>query len=214
MQPDGSFEVEEIVVSSKTGLIKDEKDTYIFPDYARDLTIINDTRNSDLIDFCEACIKLKLNTLVLCERVAHVYWLSGLFKKRGITRFQFITGQDTLKCRIKAKEEFADSKIDILIASSIFDEGEDLKNIGAVALAGIGQSMVKQVQRIGRGVRRKEGTNLCPIWFPVDTDNKFSKSHSISRLEYLDASHVTNNQVEGEWYPYLKELMKETAHLS
>ena len=194
MNEDGSFTEKEILVSSIDGLTKDEEDIIIFPDYSRDSVIVDEQRNNDLYSFVEACVEYGRNVVILCERVAHVFYLLGFIKKKESNlSVKTIIGKNKVSERNKVKDEFAEGKINILIASSIFDEGEDIKNVGAVALAGCGCSLVRQVQRIGRGVRRKSDMkNICPVWFPVDTKNKYSKSHSLQRLEFLDKSEVSS----------------------
>ena len=83
----------------------------------------------------------------------------------------------------------------------------DISNVGAVALAAGGSSMVRLVQRIGRGVRKKNDvSNFCPIWFPIDPSNKFCKQHSLERLDYLDRCHIKSEEVNKNWLDTLKEL--------
>lgn len=211
MQEDGTFEVKNTTISSNKGVQKDDNDIIIFPEYKRDSIIINDTRNLDLMDFILACTKMGRSVVVLCERVAHVYYLYGFLKERINLKIGCIVGKHKVSERNEMKNRFAHGDLEILIASSIFDEGEDIKNVGAVALAGGGESMVRQIQRIGRGVRKKtEVSNWCPIWFPVDTENRYVKEHSIQRLEYLDRSEVSSHEAGTEsWDEILIEFEKK-----
>ena len=75
MNEDGSFTEKEILVSSIDGLTKDEEDIIIFPDYSRDSVIVDEQRNNDLYSFVEACVEYGRNVVILCERVAHVFYL-------------------------------------------------------------------------------------------------------------------------------------------
>jgi superfamily II DNA or RNA helicase len=212
MDPNGDFEAVNLVIDSEDGMIKDKEDIILLPDYARDSIILNDKRNNDLSEFCIACLAVGRRIVVLCERVAHVYYLGKFLRDRSPKfKIESVHGQHRVSERLQLKKDFATEKIDILIASSIFDEGEDLQGVGAVALASGGSSLVRQVQRIGRGVRRKSGmSNWCPVWFPIDTNNKFSKGHSIDRLEYLDRAEVTAVEATGSWADILTRL--ETEH--
>jgi superfamily II DNA or RNA helicase len=199
---------ETTVLVGKNGLVKDESDVLILPDYARDVSILKEDRNNDLLNFCKECVNRNRSVLVLCSRVAQVFYLLGFFKKQKCQfKTQCLCGLDSLEKRNNLKRSFSSGEFDVLLASSIFDEGEDVPNVGAVALAGEGSSMVRQVQRIGRGVRKKnKSSNWCPVWFPVDTYHSFGKEQSLHRLEYLGLSQVSSYEVTKDWSSTMNEL--------
>lgn len=174
-------------------------------EYARDSLILDLDRTYDMMSFCRECVKQGRNVIVLCERVAQVLYVYGLFKKEF--KVAYVHGESPLKVRKLRKQQFSTGEFNVLIASSIFDEGEDVDNVGAVALASGGSSLVKLVQRIGRGVRRKSGMgNWIPIFCPVDSRNKYVKDHSIQRLDYLERAHITSELAVGPWEPFLTDL--------
>lgn len=186
--------------------VLDDGSRLLYPEYARDAIILNEDRNADIQGFVEACNAIDRNVLVVCERVAQVYLLNQRFKKAGF-RCDYLFGAHSTNVRDEKKEKFERGEITVLVAGSILDEGEDIQNVGAVVLASGGAPLVRQIQRIGRGVRRKKGIkNWCPVWVSLDSRNRFERDASISRLENLDRAGVSSCEVVGAWLPFLKEL--------
>jgi superfamily II DNA or RNA helicase len=206
IDPEGNTTPGHVQIHPENGMIPPAGGfNFLLQEYARDSLILDLDRTYDMLGFCREAIKRGRNTIVLCERVSQVMFLFGLAKKDGFN-VSYVHGDSDLKTRNRVKEQFGKGEINLLIASSIFDEGEDVENVGAVALASGGSSLVKLVQRIGRGVRKKVGGNWVPIFCPVDARNKYVKDHSIQRLEYLERAHITSEIAVGPWGGYLDEL--------
>lgn len=190
-----------------------EEDHVLFPDFGRDGILTMQSRIHDLMDFCRACLNIGRRTMVMVERVAQGYYLYGFLRKQF--RVKFIHGGHSDKERLAVQGEYERGELDILLVSTIFDEGIDAKNVGAVALAGGGSSIAKQTQRIGRGVRKKED-NWVPIWVPLDSINKFTIEHSEQRILNMDAHEVTqvdaghaNTLTSPAWDGILKWVKEE-----
>lgn len=94
----------------------------------------------------------------------------------------FIHGNSDIEHRTNTLHKFAQGELDILIASTIIDEGVDMKSIGCMVLAAGGKSMRQQLQRIGRGLRLNgiDGNRVMVFDFE-DKTNKFLLSHSKAR---------------------------------
>ena len=74
-----------------------------------------------------------------------------------------------------------------IIASTIFDEGVDIPEVGSLILAVGGKSTIKTLQRVGRALRPKKGENEVEIYDFIDWGNKYLLSHSRQRLQdYMD----------------------------
>jgi superfamily II DNA or RNA helicase len=67
-----------------------------------------------------------------------------------------------------------------IIASSIFDEGVDVRPLSALILAGSGKSQTRALQRIGRVIRSYEGKKDAIIIDFFD-DIKYMRKHSQAR---------------------------------
>jgi superfamily II DNA or RNA helicase len=81
-------------------------------------------------------------------------------------------------------EAFSKGQLDILIASTIIDEGVDMKSIGCMILAAGGKSLRQQLQRIGRGLRLNgiDGNSVMVFDF-FDATNKYLLEHSKQRIK-------------------------------
>src|SRR5699024_8946894 len=94
----------------------------------------------------------------------------------------FIHGNSDIEHRTNTLHKFAQGELDILIASTIIDEGVDMKSIVCMILADGGKSMRQQLQRIGRGLRINGIDENMEMVFDIeDKKNKFLLSHSKAR---------------------------------
>lgn len=85
----------------------------------------------------------------------------------------------------KSKDRDQDmNKYDIIIASSIYDEGYDLKNLDRLILAGSGKSQIKITQRVGRILRPAPNKSTAIIYDFIDTP-KYLKKQYLLRREQL-----------------------------
>lgn len=125
-----------------------------------------------------------LNTLILCEEIAHgrliddALWtheaLGGVFIPH-----QFIYGDESTEVRQNALDQFAKGEMPVLIASTILDEGIDVPTIDALILAGSRKSRIRTMQRLGRGLR---GDKLIVVEF-ANFCHKYLLEHSLKRLQ-------------------------------
>lgn len=111
---------------------------------------------------------------------------------KNINNSLFLSGKDKLKERIDAVDLLEKNEIKTIIASTIFDEGIDLKRVHNVILAGGGQSYERTLQRIGRGMRLftdedgVEKTSVKIFDFYDETHPTLEK-HSKERIRYMEA---------------------------
>jgi len=66
---------------------------------------------------------------------------------------EFLNSRVSDKKRKKILEDFKNGKIDVLIATSLADEGLDIPSMKALMLTGGGKSSIKGLQRVGRVIR-------------------------------------------------------------
>lgn len=97
-------------------------------------------------------------------------------------RFAYINGQDTSKRRARIVEAFRLGEIDVLIASTILDEGFDAPATEHLILAGGGKAEHRQVQRIGRGMRTSDGKERLTVFDFLDT-GKYLGKHAKARAD-------------------------------
>jgi len=64
--------------------------------------------------------------------------------------YSILTGKDKSTTRKKEIQRMIDGELDVMLTSTIFDEGVDIPNLGSAILAGVGKDKGKLIQRIGR----------------------------------------------------------------
>lgn len=141
----------------------------------------NDDRNVLIMNAASDLVKKDLRVLVLFKQIKHGNILADLFKMKGI-KFALLSGKDSLDKRNKVIQDFRDKKIDVILASVVFDIGVNIPEISGLILAGGGKASGRALQRIGRVIRSFPGKTHAEI---IDFyDNcKFLKSHSEKRYE-------------------------------
>jgi len=154
----------------------------------KDAIVENDHRNVTIANIAEQMVDQGRQVLILCKHIAHGEILEGL-----ISESFFIHGSHTSKQREDWLNKMRDKEAKITIATSIFDEGVDVKPLDGLILAGSGKSQTRALQRIGRVIRKYECHDTGFIKkdaFVVDFfDNvKYMRGHSMKR------KHIYNTE--------------------
>jgi superfamily II DNA or RNA helicase len=95
----------------------------------------------------------------------------------------FVHGGRSDTERVSILEGMKRKRYDIIIATTIFDEGIDVSGIGSVIFWCSTKSVPRIMQRIGRGVRVEEGKEEVSVWEFV-VDSKYIKNHLKKRVDY------------------------------
>lgn len=147
------------------------KKCYSYPEFYREGIVNNTERNLKIMSICK---NHKKNILILVCEIEHGNWLLRLLKTNNFN-VKFIHGESDDRDNII--KDFDNEKIDILIASTILDEGADIKNIRVLVLGGGKYSRVRLLQRIGRGLRKKDNDNTLIVYDFMDK-LRYLKKHS------------------------------------
>lgn len=101
--------------------------------------------------------------LVLTHRIQHGVLLRDMLAGEDIEA-KFVNGNDPDAWREAKIAQMRSGRLQVIIGTSVFDEGVDVPVIGAVVLASAGKSQRELLQRIGRGIRRKaKGDNVVHV---------------------------------------------------
>jgi len=147
-----------------------------------DLLVANPVRNHYICQAIVTAVRRDLPVLVLVRLLAHGEMLRALLNRMGI-QATWLHGERDARERRRALCAFG--KVGgVLIASTIFDEGVDSTAPRVLILAGGGASRIKTIQRVGRGLRPKQGgeNTLLVIDFD-DQTNRYLAEHSARRRE-------------------------------
>ena len=140
----------------------------------------NKDRNGLIRDCARKLVDSGKKVLILVVRVGHGEVLVDMLEDEF--KVDYLDGKKSTKQRLNAIEDMKEGRLDILIASKIFDQGVDIPQLDALIVAGSGKSSGRALQRIGRVIRPFEGKSSAIV---VDFfDNaKYLRDHSEKRIE-------------------------------
>jgi len=124
------------------------------------------------------------NIVVFVDRIRHGLRIYNELKEKmkGL-QVVFACGDLASEERKSILEQMRRRKYDVVVATMIFDEGIDVAGIGGIVFWCSTKSVVRVLQRIGRGVRVEEGKSDVQVWdFLVD--NRYLREHLRKRLKY------------------------------
>lgn len=128
--------------------------------------------------------------LILVEHIDHGEYIQEELQKLK-KRVFFTNGTLTSDVRQKLLDNLKNHKIDVLISTSILDEGVDVSGINAVIYARGMKSSRKLLQGIGRGLRKKEDGSKLRFYDFIDDMNTALLNHSLNRYQVLKAEKFT-----------------------
>jgi superfamily II DNA or RNA helicase len=140
----------------------------------------NDFRNAMIVKAAENMVAGGYKPLVLFNSINHGKILESMISEK--MNCVLLSGKDDMKLREQAKEDIDSGKLQVLIASKIFDIGVDVPSLSGLVVAGSGKSSVRALQRIGRVIRPAPGKKRAVIADFVD-NAEFLGKHSQARRE-------------------------------
>ena len=156
-------------------------------DYERMTTAItvNRARNSQIADLI--CQQTE-STLVLSNRIDHCHRLFDLATKKGATNIAVLVGTDSKKTREKTLNKMREGKLQTIIATSLADQGLDIRRLTIGILALPERSSVRIRQRTGRLMRPFGSKQAKPAKIKAATvsDTARNRSIGVSIIRYTD----------------------------
>jgi superfamily II DNA or RNA helicase len=143
----------------------------------------NDFRNAMVVKAAEKMVEGGYKPLVLFNSINHGKILHEMISKK--MNCTLLSGKDDMALRETAKDDIDSGKLQVLIASRIFDIGVDVPSLSGLVVAGSGKSSVRALQRIGRVIRPAPGKKRAVIADFLD-NAEFLKKHSIARREIYE----------------------------
>jgi len=156
-----------------------------YPQVYTNYIVENEVRNDMIIKAAKKLVSSGKKLLILVVRVNHGKKIMSLLEESGLNA-KFLDGAKSTKNRLETIQDMKDGKIEVLVASKIFDQGVDIPELDALILAGSGKSSGRALQRIGRVIRLAKDKEKAII---VDFyDNcKYLKDHSESRIKIYES---------------------------
>lgn len=112
----------------------------------------DDERNSKIVDVIVSECGEATVGLVLTPRIDHATHLAKMVRDRGL-RAGAVTGDLSLKIRAQRIAAARHGELDVLVATTLADEGLDIPRLSRLFLAGAQKAEARLVQRVGRVIR-------------------------------------------------------------
>lgn len=152
----------------------------------KDIVVNSTRRNGVVVDMVK---RATLPALVFVTQVKHGKDMTKRLMRAGI-KAEFVWGSHSIDYRKSIIRRLVQGHFDVIVCSSVFNEGIDIPELRAVVLAGGGKSIIATLQRLGRGMRidrKKDGTvaeggDVFEVWDVNDRGNKWTERHARERL--------------------------------
>lgn len=146
----------------------------------KEYLVENDIRNHILIESVKNLLDIGRKPLLLFREHRHGKILRDMLPDD--IRYAYVTGKSSADERDQIRDDFSNGDLDLIIASTIYDQGVDLPGLDALVLAGGGKSTAKALQRVGRVIRgNKSGGKKDAYVVETWDQSHFVKSHSVMR---------------------------------
>lgn len=143
--------------------------------------------------------KGKLPLMIFCKYIDHTKQLVKLMPKDIKAKYRVAVIHNKVKNREKVLDDFKVGKYDILIATHLIKEGQNMPLIKYAINCGGGDSLITVIQWLGRMLRTHKSKKYVYIEDIFDL-GKYLKRHSKHRVKYLKAEGFE-----------IKETYKKTA---
>lgn len=120
----------------------------------------NATRNRLI---AEAVNRSEKPCLVFVREIRHGKMLEKYLAKMGL-QVGFTWGSHSVEMRKRSVRDLESARLDVLICSVIFQEGQDIPDLRTVVIASGGKSVIAALQRIGRGMRVAKGKDTVTVY--------------------------------------------------
>lgn len=139
----------------------------------------NEHHNRAIVRAVAWLVEKKRQTLVLCRRKEHFLRIAELLEAEGI-EFISVWGATETNDRDHAKRAFAKRSVNVVLATTIWDEGEDVASIDAIVLGEGVKVSTNSRQRVGRGMRPDSKdvwvVDFVPVCHPKLMQHAYSRA--------------------------------------
>lgn len=133
--------------------------------------------------------------LVFVKAIEHGYALRNMLEREHL-RVDYVWGNDDTSRRTSGIQRLRRGEMDVLVCSTIFDTGVDIPELRGIVNAAGGKSVIKALQRLGRGLRSSDGKQRLEMYDVFDCGHPWLISHSKARVKAYKTEGF-NVRVEG-----------------
>ena len=143
---------------------------------------------TDIVEVCRWFRDQGMPCLVMVDWVQHGQDLYDRLRKALKGGVDYIHGELSVAEYTRAKQGFLDGRVQTLVASPVLGEGEDLPNVAGLVLACAGRARHALIQKIGRGMRPKEGSNILMVVHYINYRHPYFIKQALANLKSYAAS--------------------------
>lgn len=151
-----------------------------YPAIYKQYIVENETRNNLITKSANKLVDSGRKVLILVKNIRHGEILLEELEQNRVV--YFVRGELDSEERNEIREDFINGKIDIIIASAVYDQGIDLPILDALILAGSGKSSGRALQRLGRVIRRYPNKKDAIVIDFID-HAKYLLNHTSARID-------------------------------
>jgi superfamily II DNA or RNA helicase len=140
-----------------------------------------EARNRFIVELAH---KTEKPALIITPFVKHAQLLGRMLKEAGL-KVAVVTGVVKAEERKKIYDALRRGEIEVLIATTLADEGLDLPPLRTLIIALGGKSKTRTLQRIGRLVRPYEGKKVA-VAYELEEDYPYIADHLEARLRLYE----------------------------
>jgi superfamily II DNA or RNA helicase len=140
----------------------------------------NESHNRAVVRVAQWMVDHGRKTLLLCRYKEHYDILAELLEEQG-TKFIGVWGATDNSDRAHAKKALGDGRVSLVLATGIWDEGEDIPGVNGLVFAEGVAATTNSRQRVGRGMRG-DTEDVWVVDF-VPTCNKTLIEHAAKRAD-------------------------------
>lgn len=156
----------------------------------------HEVRNEKIVKLTDHLVEKGERPVILVQRQTHGKVLEQMLTKKGRV-VKFIYGETSITERAFTLDQFEAGALDVLIGSSILQEGIDVPCITALVNAAGGKSSSAYYQKIGRAIRPNDGKTRAIVIDFID-EVKWLDKHSKERIKVLKTEPLYQIKIQGE----------------
>lgn len=153
-----------------------------------ELIVESNLRNNLLI---AKLLKAPKPAIVFVKLLQHQDRVMEILRRYGAKSFTFVRGDTSTEERGHVVDRMIKGTLDIIVSSSVFNEGMDAPNLRTVINATGQSSWIAAIQEPGRGTRPASGKNSFKMYDFNDVGNKWFEMHTAQRYAAYRAAGYT-----------------------
>lgn len=154
-------------------------------EFYTETVVTNDKRNQTIAEIARSYIKRGKSVLISVQRKQHgeeiLKYLTDLDSVR------YVNGDDSTELINDTLKELDSKSLLCAIATSVYKEGVDIRNLDCLILANATASLVNTIQIVGRVLRKTQTKTHVDVFDIMDFGCRWLDKHSITRTNFYNS---------------------------